>query len=113
MRAKLVNSLLDASFVIPQRVPLGGKRSIPLRIAPLKPPRYNIFFMGATNRPQVLDEAVTRPGRFGRQISSKCRTWTIQGHRRPYFARIRHDRALDSPELPPGVRPITKGYSPR
>ena len=31
-------------------------------------PRYNILFVGATNRPQVLDEAVTRPGRFGRQM---------------------------------------------
>jgi ATP-dependent Zn protease len=110
---KLVNSLLDASFVIPQRVPLGGKRSIPLRIAPLKPPRYNIFFMGATNRPQVLDEAVTRPGRFGRQIIFKMPDLDDRKDIADlYFARIRHDRALDSPELRQEFALITKGYSP-
>ncbi len=110
---KLINSLLDASFVIPQRIPLGGKRSIPLRIPPLKPPRYNIFFMGATNRPQVLDEAVTRPGRFGRQIIFKMPDLDDRKDIADlYFARIRHDRALDSPELRQEFALITKGYSP-
>jgi ATP-dependent Zn protease len=110
---KLINSLLDASFVIPQRVPLGGTRSIRLRIPPLKPPRYNIFFMGATNRPQVLDEAVTRPGRFGRQIIFKMPDLDDRKDIADlYFARIRHDRALDSPELRQEFALITKGYSP-
>jgi ATP-dependent Zn protease len=110
---KLINSLLDASFVIPQRIPLGGKRSVRLRIPPLKPPRYNIFFMGATNRPQVLDEAVTRPGRFGRQIIFKMPDLDDRKDIADlYFARIRHDRALDSPELRQEFALITKGYSP-
>ncbi len=110
---KLVNGLLDASFVIPQRIPLGGGRSIPLRIAPLKPPRYNIFFMGATNRPQVLDEAVTRPGRFGRQIFFKMPDFEDRKDIADlYFTKVRHDKALDAPELRDEFARITKGYSP-
>src|SRR5207245_6264582 len=110
---KLINSLLDASFVIPQRLPLGGKRSLPLRIPPLKPPRYNIFFMGATNRPQVLDEAVTRPGRFGRQIIFKMPDLEDRKDIADlYFSRVRHDARLDEPETRTEFARITKGYSP-
>jgi ATP-dependent Zn protease len=110
---KIVNSVLDATFIIPQRIPLGGSRSISLRIPPLKPPRYNIFFMGATNRPQVLDEAVTRPGRFGRQIIFKMPDF----HDRKdiadlYFTKVRHDKALDAAEVRDEFARITAGYSP-
>jgi len=109
---KGINGILDALFFIPQRIPL-GKRAIPLRLPPLKPPRYNIFFMGATNRPQVLDEAVTRPGRFGRQIIFKMPDF----HDRKdiadlYFSRVRHDARLDAPETRDEFARITKGYSP-
>jgi ATP-dependent Zn protease len=109
---KTVNGLLDAVFIIPQRIPL-GKRSIPLRLPPLKPPRYNIFFMGATNRPQVLDEAVTRPGRFGRQIIFKMPDFEDRKDIADlYFSRVRHDVRLDDPETRNEFARITKGYSP-
>ncbi len=110
---KAVNGLLDASFVVPQRIPRGKGKFIPLRVAPLKPPRYNIFFMGATNRPQVLDEAVTRPGRFGRQIIFKMPDLEDRKDIADlYFSRIRHDPALEGSELRNEFALITKGYSP-
>lgn len=109
---KLVNGILDALFFIPQRIRL-GKRSIPLRLPPLKPPRYNIFFMGATNRPSVLDEAVTRPGRFGRQIIFKMPDFEDRKDIADlYFSRVRHDIRLDEPEVRNEFARITKGYSP-
>src|SRR5437868_797821 len=95
---KLVNGLMDASFIIPVSVRI-GKTSYPLRIPPLKPPKYNIFFMGATNRPQVLDEAITRPGRFGRQIIFKMPDFEDRKDIADlYFTRVRHDKRLDEPE---------------
>ena len=66
MGRRFVNISLDGLFV-PRQIGLNGTR-LKLRIPILRAPRYNILFVGATNRPQVLDEAVTRPGRFGRQI---------------------------------------------
>jgi ATP-dependent Zn protease len=109
---KIVNALLDATFIIPGRIPL-GRRSIPLRLPPLSPPRYNIFFMGATNRPQVLDEAVTRPGRFGRQITFKMPDLDDRTDIADlYFSRVRHDVRLDDPETRNEFARITKGYSP-
>src|SRR5216684_4366230 len=62
----LVNMTLDGLF-LPRVIGFNGTR-LNMRIPPLKAPAYNIMFIGATNRPSVLDEAVTRPGRFGRQI---------------------------------------------
>ena len=109
---KTVNALLDATFVIPQQIRL-GRKPIPLRLPPLRPPRYNIFFMGATNRPQVLDEAVTRPGRFGRQIIFKMPDLEDRKDIADlYFSRIRHDVRLDEPETRTEFARITKGYSP-
>ena len=109
---KLVNGFLDLLFLVPVRLTL-GKRVIPLRVPPLKPPRYNIFFMGATNRPQVLDEAVTRPGRFGRQIIFKMPDLEDRKDiAELYFTRVRHDKRLDEPEVREEFARITKGYSP-
>jgi ATP-dependent 26S proteasome regulatory subunit len=34
----------------------------------LSPPEYRYFMVGATNRADALDPALTRAGRFGRQI---------------------------------------------
>ncbi len=109
---KFVNGVLEALFIIPQRIKL-GKRVIPLRVPPLRPPRYNIFFMGATNRPQVLDEAVTRPGRFGRQIIFKMPDFEDRRDIADlYFSRVRHDVRLDAKEMRDEFARITKGYSP-
>src|SRR5712664_1944925 len=51
----LINLTLDGLF-LPRVVGANGNK-IPLRIPPLKAPAYNILFIGATNRPAVLDEA--------------------------------------------------------
>jgi ATP-dependent Zn protease len=109
---KVINGLLDALFLIPQRIKLGGL-NIPLRVPPLKPPRYNIFFMGATNRPSVLDEAVTRPGRFGRQIIFKMPDFEDRKDIADlYFSKVRHDKRLDAAEVRNEFARITKYYSP-
>jgi ATP-dependent Zn protease len=69
--------------------------------------------MGATNRPQVLDEAVTRPGRFGRQIifrnPNREDRKDIAGL---YFDKKKHDPALDSAERRDEFARISEGYSP-
>src|SRR5260370_10051535 len=62
----LVNLTLDGLFV-PRVIAFNGTRWT-FRIPPLKAPAYNILFVGATNRPSVLDEAVTPPRPVGRQL---------------------------------------------
>jgi cell division protease FtsH len=39
-----------------------------LRKKPMPPRDWHILFMGSTNRPDVLDPALTRPGRFDRTV---------------------------------------------
>jgi cell division protease FtsH len=39
-----------------------------LRKKPVPPRNWHILFMGSTNRPDVLDPALTRPGRFDRTV---------------------------------------------
>src|SRR2546423_6337734 len=108
---RFVNITLDGLF-IPQEVRFNGTR-IALRIPMLKPPRYNLFFVGATNRPSVLDEAVTRPGRFGRQITFRMPTREDRKCiAEPYFSRKAHDPELDTPSRREEFARITEGYSP-
>jgi cell division protease FtsH len=38
------------------------------RKKPVPPRDWHILFMGSTNRPDVLDPALTRPGRFDRTV---------------------------------------------
>jgi ATP-dependent Zn protease len=107
----LVNLTLDGLFV-PRVIAFNGTR-IPLRIPPLKAPAYNILFVGATNRPSVLDEAVTRPGRFGRQIlfltpNRESRKDIAE----LYFAKKQHDPSIDTPSRRDEFARITEGYSP-
>jgi len=83
------------------------------RIPALKPPKYNLLFLGATNRPSVLDPAVTRPGRFGRQIT--FRNPTKSGRldiADLYFSTKAHDPALDTPEKRDEFARISQGHSP-
>lgn len=86
---------------------------LPIHIKPLKPPKYNIFFLAATNRPEVLDEAITRPGRFGRRITFKM---PDQADRLDvldlYFGKVKHDAALDTKEARDEIAALTDGYSP-
>ena len=106
-----VNLTLDGLF-LPRVIAFNGTR-VPLRIKALKAPAYNILFIGATNRPSVLDEALTRPGRFGRQIVFRLPT---RDDRKDiaelYFAKKQHDPALDTPSRRDEFARITEGYSP-
>src|SRR2546428_831730 len=61
MGRRFVNITLDGLFV-PRQIGANGTK-IKLRIPLLRAPRYNILFVGATNRPQVLYEAGACPGR--------------------------------------------------
>jgi cell division protease FtsH len=108
---RMLNVTLDGLF-IPREIGSNGTR-IKLRIPPLAAPRYNLFFMGATNRPQVLDEAVTRPGRFGRQITFRMPTREDRKDIAAlYFDKKRHDPALDTSARRDEFARVTEGYSP-
>jgi cell division protease FtsH len=106
-----VNLMLDGLF-LPRVIAFNGTR-VPLRIAPLKAPNYNILFIGATNRPSVLDEALVRPGRFGRQIMFLMPTREARKDIADlYFGKKQHDPALDTPSKREEFARITENYSP-
>jgi cell division protease FtsH len=107
----LVNLTLDGLF-IPRVIGANGSR-VNLRIPALKAPNYNILFIGATNRPSVLDEALTRPGRFGRQLVFRLPDrQDREDIAALYFDKKRHDPALDTPERREEFARITDGKSP-
>ena len=108
---RFINVFLDGVF-IPREIGMNGNR-ISLRVPALAPPRYNLFFIGATNRPSVLDEAVTRPGRFGRQIIFRIPTREDRKDIAAlYFDKKKHDPELDSPSRRDEFARISHGYSP-
>jgi len=107
----LVNLTLDGLF-LPRVIAFNGTR-IQLRIPALKAPNYNMLFIGATNRPSVLDEALTRPGRFGRQIVFRLPNREDRKDIAAlYFDKKQHDPALDTPDRREEFARITDGYSP-
>jgi ATP-dependent Zn protease len=111
MGRRFVNICLDGLF-IPRKIGANGT-SVSLRIPILRAPRYNILFVGATNRPNVLDEAVTRPGRFGRQIIFRMPTKEDRKDIADlYFAKKKHDPDLDTPARRDEFARVTDGYSP-
>jgi cell division protease FtsH len=61
------------------------------------PPRdWHVLFMGSTNRPDVLDPALTRPGRFDRTLEVSAPDKT--GRReivKYYLDQIAHDESVD------------------
>jgi len=108
---RFVNVTLDGLF-IPREIRINGTR-LKLRVPQLRPPRYNLFFVGATNRPQVLDEAVTRPGRFGRTITFRMPTREDRKDiAELYFSKKAHDPDLDTPSKRDEFARITEGFSP-
>jgi ATP-dependent Zn protease len=107
----LVNLAADGLFV-PRVIAFNGTKWT-LRIPPLKAPNFNILFIGATNRPSVLDEALVRPGRFGRQIVFLMpKRESRKDIADLYFAKKRHDPALDTPSKRDEFARITEEYSP-
>ena len=108
---RFVNLTLDGLF-LPREIRINGSR-MGLRLPPLNAPRYNLFFMGATNRPSVLDEAVTRPGRFGRMIQFRMPTREDRKDiAELYFDKKAHDPELDTPSRRDEFARVTEGYSP-
>jgi ATP-dependent Zn protease len=106
-----VNLILDG-FFLPRVIAFNGTR-VPLRIPPLKAPNYNILFIGATNRPSVMDEALTRPGRFGRQITFLMPNREARKDIASlYFDKKQHDPALDTPARRDEFARVTEDYSP-
>jgi ATP-dependent Zn protease len=106
-----VNLTLDGLF-LPRVIGANGSK-LRLRIPPLKAPSYNILFIGATNRPAVLDEALTRPGRFGRQIVFRLpKREDRKDIAALYFDKKQHDPALDTPSRREEFARITEDYSP-
>ena len=66
------------------------------RKKPVPPRDWHILFMGSTNRPDVLDPALTRPGRFDRTVV--VNRPDRSGRReivRYYLSKIRHDESVD------------------
>ncbi len=107
----LVNLTLDGLF-IPRLIAFNGTK-LQLRIPALKAPNYNILFIGATNRPSVLDEALTRPGRFGRQIVFRLPSREDRKDIAAlYFDKKKHDPSLDAPSRREEFARITDQYSP-
>src|SRR5216684_968591 len=107
----LVNLTLDGVF-LPRMIAFNGTK-LNLRIPALKAPNYNMLFIGATNRPSVLDEAVTRPGRFGRQIVFRLPNREDRKDIAAlYFDKKNHDPALDTPSRRDEFARITDKYSP-
>src|SRR5258706_2493875 len=107
----LVNLTLDGLF-IPRIVGFNGTRWH-LRIPALTAPAYHIMFIGATNRPSVMDEALTRPGRFGRQIVFRLPNREDRKDiAELYFDKKQHDPSLDTPSRREEFARITEQYSP-
>ena len=107
----LLNLTLDGLF-LPRTIGFNGTK-LHLRIPALKAPNYNILFVGATNRPSVLDEALTRPGRFGRQITFLMPNREARKDIAAlYFDKKQHDPALDTPARRDEFARVTEGYSP-
>ncbi len=74
------------------------------------PPRdWHVLFMGSTNRPDVLDPALTRPGRFDRVIEvgmpDRTGRMDIIGY---YLGKIKHDDSVDVE----AIVADTIGYTP-
>jgi cell division protease FtsH len=63
---------------------------------PIPPRNWHVLFMGSTNRPDVLDPALTRPGRFDRTIVVDKPDRS--GRReivKYYLSKIKHDDSVD------------------
>jgi cell division protease FtsH len=67
-----------------------------LRKKPVPPRDWHVLFMGSTNRPDVLDPALTRPGRFDRTIVvDKPDRAGRREILKYYLGKVQHDESVD------------------
>ncbi|MFI6483272.1 AAA family ATPase [Nonomuraea sp. NPDC050663] len=81
-----------------------------LGMRPKPPPKYRILVMMATNMPDVLDEALLRPGRIDRIYkvgypSKAGRVRTYEG----YFAKVEHDLTAEQIDKLATITPYATG----
>jgi cell division protease FtsH len=82
-----------------------------LRLLGKEPPEreWHVLFMGSTNRPDVLDPALTRPGRFDRKIEVAPPDRTGRKAIIEYYLeKIQHDDSIDLE----AIVADTTGYTP-
>jgi cell division protease FtsH len=79
-----------------------------------KPPPYsNVLVIAATNRADVLDPALTRPGRFDRALFFDVPTRSGRRELIDYFlAKRRHAEDMDREDLREELASMTLGYAP-
>lgn len=77
------------------------------------PPYSNVLVIAATNRADVLDPALTRPGRFDRALFFDVPSRSGRRELIDYFlAQRRHDDEMDRDDLREELASMTLGYSP-
>ncbi len=111
-----VNMLLDA-FLVPVIVKF-GKKVITLRVSPAQAVKLDLLFLGATNVPDQLDPALTRPGRFETTVylgipGAPERVEIIQLYVDEADQRgLLHPELKDNPGKIEALAKMTSGFSP-
>lgn len=114
----MVNMVIDAFFGwifllgLPTKIAIGGQ-NVYFRLPPGKPEEFNFFVIGLTNRFEVLDAALLRPGRLERHIYMG--NPSHEGRKQIadlYFGIHTHDDILDTEEYREKFARLTKGESP-
>ncbi len=87
-----------------------GRRALGMR--PKPPPHYRILVMMATNMPDALDPAMTRPGRIDRsyRVGYPSKAGRIETYRN-YLAKISHEVTEEQIERLATVSPYATGAS--
>lgn len=111
LKRRITINLLDALF-IPLKV--GNKV---LRPAPAKATHFNLMFIALTNRPWMLDPAVTRAGRLGVRVEFTSPDLDARADIGEHYLKIAHSKGFVHPDLLQKARvlelaDITAGMSP-
>ena len=77
------------------------------------PPVTNVLVIAATNRPDILDPALLRPGRFDRRLSFEAPGKAGRRELIDFFlSRKSHVAELDTEEVRDSLASVTQGYTP-